>query len=92
MSAPRFVLSDGSVSAYGLACGHVQRIEAPQGAAELYREHNCYHVRRLDYEARDRGAPLSEWRRWDSFHVGSLADARRRFRQFVRDVGGEVRS
>jgi hypothetical protein len=86
VNGPRFKLADGSPSAYGFACGHVQRIELAHGAAEIYREHNCYHVRRFDYRARDNGALLSTWRVWDSFDVGNLSGARRRFRQFARTL------
>lgn len=84
--SPKPMRADGTPSVYGFRCGYVQREEIATGAAEIYREHDCYHVRRFDYRKRDAGAPLAEWRQWDSFPLSDLSAARKRYREFVRTV------
>jgi hypothetical protein len=41
-----FSNKDGSCTKYALACGYVQRI----GNVQLYREHECYHIVRTDFD------------------------------------------
>lgn len=90
MKTPQFVRADGSPTTYGFRCGHVQRFEIATGAAEIYMEHGCYHVRRFDFRKRDAGAPLSEWRQWDSFPSSESVAARKRHRENVRTVKGDA--
>lgn len=88
--SPKPMRADGTPTVYGFRCGYVQRFEIATGAAEIYREHDCYHVRRFDYRKRDAGAPLSEWRQWDSFPLSDLSAARKRHRENVRTVKGDA--
>lgn len=81
-SVARFYNADGSLSAYALGCGYVEVAENADYRCELYREHGCYHVRLLDYKARDAGAPFREWRQWQS--TPTLSEARRKFRQLAK--------
>lgn len=88
---PPEILADGySVSAYALRCGAVQsseRLGATGWRVELYREHDCYHVRGFDYAKRDKGAPLDAWRTWQSFTLGELAKARAAAFRMLRAFG-----
>lgn len=43
--------ADGRLSAYGLACGYVERRERNGISVELWREHGAYHVRAHDSAA-----------------------------------------
>lgn len=85
----RGTLADGyTLTAYVLRCGGVQSSErdGPNGwRVELYREHDCYHVRAFDHAKRDAGAALAAWRVWDSFPLGELRKARARFRERLRE-------
>lgn len=38
-----------NLTAYQLACGHVQEIKKKTFKVELYKEHSVYHVRSFDY-------------------------------------------
>lgn len=65
----RLQTSRGRLTAYALACGHVESKEYGQTHITLWSEHGQFHVR-----AHDRGAGR---RFWLSFHT--LAEARRHF-------------
>ena len=60
---------NGSLSAYGFACGHVDKREYKNSSVELYKEHNTYHVRRFIEGNRDI---------WESFDT--LKEAKRLFK------------
>lgn len=60
---------NGSISAYGYACGYVNRVEKGNRYKELYKEHNTFHVRwNLDN---------GDGRHWESFDT--LAQAQKKF-------------
>jgi hypothetical protein len=48
----QFYTASGRLSEYGLACGYVERHTTGAVDTELYREHNCYHVRTFDGDKR----------------------------------------
>lgn len=69
----------GNISAYGFACGEVQREknEANGHWKEMYREHNTFHVRALALNG-----PLADgkpWNVWESWEVAgdNLTTARK---------------
>lgn len=64
-----FYLSDGSLTAYSLACGYVQRLEEEEFYKELWCEHGSYHVRS--------GKIGEPWQRWDTFDNDDLTKARK---------------
>lgn len=69
------------ISAYDLACGGVQKEEFNNHWLELYREHNCYHVRM--------GKNGEKWSSWESFDSGDkspLKLARNCYREFKNDI------
>lgn len=61
------------LSAYSLACGHVQNKKIGADKVELYKEHNTYHVRR--FSTFIDGRKIQEV--WLCFE--KLVDARRAF-------------
>jgi len=71
----RFRNKDGSLSAYALACGYIQRRDtAPNVSITLWHEGACYHVRKHDHNTGRRAF-------WHS--TESLTEARRVFRKGV---------
>jgi hypothetical protein len=60
---------DGSLSAYGYACGYVNRVEnkITDQYKELYKEHNTFHVK----------WNIGNGREWKSYEL--LADALKKF-------------
>ena len=52
-------MKQNQVSAYDLNCGGVQKDYVNDCWIELYREHNCYHVRM--------GRNGEKWSRWETF-------------------------
>lgn len=61
---------DGRVSAYGLACGYIERATLSETQLSLWCEHGVYHVRAHDFGGHGRLF-------WDSFRL--LSAARKRF-------------
>lgn len=77
----QFYLSNGELSAYGLACGYVQRRTlVPDFTVELFREHAHYHVRTSTYVY---GASAAHNRIWEVFDT--LTPARRRYHELIRE-------
>lgn len=52
-------MKQNEVSTYDFACGAAQRTEINDCWIELYREHNCYHIRM--------GRNGEKWSRWETF-------------------------
>lgn len=42
---PKFYTSSGALTAYSFACGYVEKQEKHGHKKQMYREHNCFHVR-----------------------------------------------
>jgi hypothetical protein len=68
---------NGLISAYGLSCGYVESRETDYVSLELWKEHNTYHVRHINYHYF-----RTEWNDsphyvWLSFEL--LKDAREKF-------------
>jgi hypothetical protein len=57
----------GELSAYGYACGYVNRVEKANNHKQLYHEHNTFHVR----------ANISGVRTWECFET--LKEAKKLF-------------
>jgi hypothetical protein len=78
---------NGSVSAYGLACGYVQAYVQKLGRAELYREGGIYHVRVILAGFEGQTWTKDFKKQWLSFE--RLGDARLAFMDFCHrvDVG-----
>ena len=91
-----FKLKNGDVSAYGFKCGHVQTFEEsadhlPRNhEVELYQEHEVYHVRLLMGDRYAFPWDSSERKQWKSF--GTLKEARKQYRDFVRFIQNEVKA
>lgn len=66
------------VSSYQLGCGSVQREVIEDCWIELYKEHNCYHVRMGRV-----GRKWSRWETFDSSYKSPLKLAREEFINFV---------
>lgn len=47
MKTSQFYNSNGTLTAYSFACGYVEKVDTDLLHKELYREHNCFHVRSL---------------------------------------------
>ena len=72
MKEPRFYTRAGTLTAYALGCGYVERrYGRTGGTVDLYREHGVYHVRLFDRETGRRV--------WVSSYT--LAEARKTFRR-----------
>jgi hypothetical protein len=78
------VSKDGTLTAYGLACGYVEsewfnvNLPSTEGIkVTLWHELGCYHVRAHDFDASKRIF-------WDSFR--SLPEARKRYRQAISEL------
>jgi hypothetical protein len=69
----------GRLTAYGLACGYVEKREHGAINVTLWREHSCYHVRAYDNE-------LKACRFWLSFN--SLTKARAHFTGWRKIASG----
>ena len=89
---PEINNADGSVSAYGFACGYVERFETGvrytseevvyegkplTGMSLTLWAEGCYHVRQHDYDTGQRVF-------WDCFDT--LAEARKRYNSVKRDM------
>ena len=66
----QLMTADGRVSAYGLACGYVERVTLGATQLSLWCEHGVYHVRAHEFGGHGRLF-------WDSFRL--LGAARKRF-------------
>jgi hypothetical protein len=56
-----FYNKDGALTEYGLSCGYVEKVEINGQYAELYKEHNAYHVRYGTI-----GTRFTEWLTYDN--------------------------
>lgn len=75
--SPKLLTKRNRPTAYGLACGYVDRPIATDDLwVSLWREHNCYHVRRSDFRT---GARL-----WLSYELSELKEARAKLAEIVR--------
>ena len=45
----RFYNNKGELTSYGLSCGYIQQTEINNVNLTLWKEHNCYHVRKHDH-------------------------------------------
>jgi hypothetical protein len=72
-----FKNSDGSLTAYALACGYLEQKESNGVSVTLWHEGACYHVRGHDHNENNRLF-------WDSFEMGRLKEARKHYRAMVR--------
>ena len=72
-------LKDGSLSQYALRCGKVEQSCWGGTKAELYQEHNCYHIRAFNY-ALDNCRLV-----WESTY--SLTYARRQYEALKKLLG-----
>ena len=71
MNPPSFYTRDGWLTAYGLACGYIEK-KIQQGIeTTLWMEHGCLHVRQHDFNKHVRIF-------WDVFDR-NLTNARKRF-------------
>jgi len=66
----KLVTKTKRITAYALACGHVERKEENNIRLTLWHEHGCYHVRAHEFDGRGRLF-------WQSFD--KLIDARSQF-------------
>lgn len=66
-----FYIATGELSSYSLACGYIDKREKDGIEYQLWREHDCYHVRILQNNTR---------LLWESFPLGELTRARRLYR------------
>ena len=74
--SPAFYLTTGEVSAFGFACGYIEKKEFDGYRVTMWKEHNTYHVQYFDEE---------EGRlHWDTFDT--LGRARRAYRQLLKDL------
>ena len=71
------------VTAYQLACGQFEEIKLYHGKVEIYKEHNCYHVRRFSYFIDGLRTIQESWLVFDT-----LKDARKAFRRQVSILKG----
>lgn len=69
------------LSAYELSCGGVQREIINNHWVELYREHNCYHIRMGMV-----GEKWSKWESFDGFYKSPLAQARDLYKEFRNNL------
>lgn len=69
---PEIRTARGLVSAYGFACGYVERAIIGEISVSLWHENGCYHVRAHESGFGGRGGLF-----WDSFRM--LGEARKRF-------------
>jgi hypothetical protein len=72
-----FKNSDGSLTAYALACGYLEQKEEKGIQVTLWHEGACYHVRGHDHNKNNRLF-------WDSFETNDLKGARKHYRAMVR--------
>lgn len=69
---------DGSISAYGFACGYVEaRNPSPSVTLTLWMEHGTFHVRAYDFASRGRLV-------WESFPT--LTEARKFYASWKDEV------
>lgn len=68
----KFYNRDGSLNAYGLACGYVERKETATQWKELYYESDHFHVRK--------GPINGKFEVWENFSHGELTQARKLYR------------
>lgn len=71
-----FYNADGQLSAYGLACGYVEKQEKNNIQTTFYKEHDMFHVKTYDFNNHIRLA-------WESFE--SLTAARKNYKQQIKD-------
>jgi hypothetical protein len=72
-----FKNADGSLTAYALACGYLEKTEEKGISVTLWHEGACYHVRGHDHNENGRLF-------WDSFEINKLKDARKHYRAMVK--------
>jgi hypothetical protein len=73
----QFYNSKGELTAYGLACGYIEKYEALQQSLTLWREGGIYHVRRHNHFHNKRVF-------WVSFE--KLTDARKTYNQHAKEI------
>lgn len=87
---PELRRKDGKLSAYGFACGYIDRFfdtdewVSSTVSVEIYMEHSHYHVRTFDHVLRDAGASsewntAGSWRTWVTFDGNELSLARKEY-------------
>lgn len=85
----RVYRKDGTLSAYGFACGYVQTADGKKytdyGATFMYREHNAFHVcrRAFTHERAKFGGNCAVWETFDT-----LTEARARYAELVKYPSG----
>lgn len=67
-----FYNKSGQLSAYGFACGYVEKEESTYKKKEMYKEHNCYHVKVFYYVNETSSLDL-----WETFDSNELTKARK---------------
>ena len=78
---------DGYLSAYGLACGYVDRFELSELSCELYHEGAVYQVRLFDRNKPFLAFNAAESGRfWLSFDDNQLKQARKVYKQLIRAI------
>lgn len=70
---PLFYIKTGELTAYGYACGYVDREETETAWKEIYMEHQHYHVRS--------GPMGGKWTIWETFEHFRLTEARKLYRR-----------
>jgi hypothetical protein len=73
------------LTAYEFACGYVQEIDTNKGEMkgtrlQLWKEHNCFHVRAHNHDTNERIF-------WDSFNT--LTEANKRFYKAAKELNLE---
>ena len=67
----------GNLTAYGLGCGYVERLEDGCITVQLSKEHGVYHVKKKVIEGK--------WTIWQSF------DTLKEAQQAFKNLGGELK-
>jgi predicted nucleic acid-binding Zn finger protein len=79
LSANGFYLKTGELSQYSFACGYCESAWIGEIHLEMWKEHQCYHVR-----AHDHGKPNGRIF-WDAFD-DEIGAARKRYRQALKEL------
>lgn len=83
MNDPIFYTQSGLLTAYGFACGYIEKAENNGKIKQLYREHNCYHVQLHDHNQTPVKTII-----WDTFPISegkALEKARKLYKSLKID-------
>ena len=69
---------NGFLSAYGLACGYIQKHETKTHETQLYIEHSIYHVRQVVISKYSRSVDF-----WQCFET--LSEAKKQYKKLIKN-------